>query len=207
MSHKSDPVVKHQLKKVGPSRTQSSLSRRGHPRMMSNWHKTSEEAFEYIRAKCISMHLDVPSMSHTRSAEPGVAEPGVAELGVECIHQVYGLQEMSALSTLSSSAWKAYATRNQCQYKLWTADQVEALIQLEAPAGVQTLYRDVRFPVQQAHVARFFILFMYGGLYADLDVFPNLGNFPQVPLGLCKGIVTTVDFYTTRENSSGRWML
>ena len=40
--------------------------------------------------------------------------------------------------------------------------------------------------MQRADVSRFFILFKYGGLYADLDVFPNLDNFPLVPLGLCK---------------------
>ena len=35
-------------------------------------------------------------------------------------------------------------------------------------------------------MACFFILFKYGGLYADLDIFPNLEKFPLVPLGLCK---------------------
>jgi len=56
----------------------------------------------------------------------------------------------------------------------------------EAPGWVKALYRNVRFPVQRGDVARFFILFKYGGLYADLDVFPNLEKFPLVPLGLCK---------------------
>ena len=40
--------------------------------------------------------------------------------------------------------------------------------------------------MQRVDVARFFILYKYGGLYADLDVFPNLETFPLVPLGLCK---------------------
>ena len=48
------------------------------------------------------------------------------------------------------------------------------------------LYCGVRFPVQRADVARFFILYTLGGLYADLDTFPNLDRFPQVPLGMCK---------------------
>ena len=94
--------------------------------------------------------------------------------GVEFIHQVYGLfrdgKEMSGLFRLSSEAWQAYARRNECQYKLWTADEVDTLIQLEAPEWLQILYRDVRFPVQRVDVARFFILWKYGGLYADLDV-------------------------------------
>ena len=40
--------------------------------------------------------------------------------------------------------------------------------------------------MQRVDIARFFILYKYGGLYADLDVFPNLEKFPLVPLGLCK---------------------
>ena len=40
--------------------------------------------------------------------------------------------------------------------------------------------------MQRVDVARFFILFKYGGLYADLDTFPNLDRFPLVPLGLSK---------------------
>ena len=93
---------------------------------------------------------------------------------------------MSNLFQLSSSAWQAYAARNQCGYRLWTADDVDRFIQMEAPGWVQTLYTDVRYPVQRVDVARFFILFKCGGLYADLDVFPNLDKFPLVPIGLCK---------------------
>ena len=154
------------------------LSRTGSKRVISNWHRTREEAFENIRAKCISIGRDVPAMSHKRGAS------------VKFIHQIYGLfrdgKEMPPLFKLSSSAWKNYANRNQCAYKLWTADDVDTLILRDGPPWLQVLYRDVRFPVQRADIGRFFILFKYGGLYADLDVFPNRDTFPQVPLGLCK---------------------
>ena len=93
---------------------------------------------------------------------------------------------MSELFKLSSTAWKEYATRNDGTYKLWAADEVDTLMQQHAPQWLQTLYRHVKYPVQRADISRFFILWKYGGLYADLDVFPNLGKFPLVPLGLCK---------------------
>ena len=140
VSHKSDPVVKHQLKKVGPSRLcPGYVPRRKCPDRL--------ETFEYIQGG------DVPAMSHTPSAASAV----------KFIHQVdWPFKDTDpSLFGLSSSAWKAYATRNQCQYKLWTHRQVEALIQLEAPAWVQTLCRDVRYPVQRADVARFFICLLY----------------------------------------------
>ena len=146
----------------------------------SNWHATSEAAFEAIKEKCVSMGRDVPAMSHKRCDEPGV----------KIVHQIFGLyrdgKEMNPLFKLSSSAWRAYAKRHVCVYICWTADMVDTLIQQKAPQWLQDLYNGVRYAVQRVDVARFFILFLYGGLYADLDVFPNLEQFPQVPLGLCK---------------------
>ena len=163
------------------------------PRMASNWHATSEKAFACIRRKCVEEGRDVPAMSHRRSDEPGV----------KFVHQVFGLykdgKNMSALFTLSSSAWQAYAKQHQCVYKLWTADDVDTLIQLEAPEWVQTLYRNVEFPVQRVDVCRFYILFKYGGLYADLDVFPNLATFPLVPLGMCKVLARKTRFMRRRH--------
>ena len=71
-----------------------------------------------------------PAISHTHSAEEGV----------EAIHQIYGLykdgKEMSELFKLSAEAWQAYARREPCEYKLWSANEVDTLMQLEAPAWV-----------------------------------------------------------------------
>ena len=93
-----------------------SLSRKGHIepkwRLHSNWHESSQAAFECIQKKCDSYGFDVPAMSHR----------GSVETGVHCIHQIYGLyrdgRAMSELFKLSFSAWQAYAKRNQCEYKL-----------------------------------------------------------------------------------------
>ena len=121
--------------------------------------------------------------------EPAIVRKHFPEEGVEAIHQIYGLyrdgKEMSELFKLSAEAWQAYARREQCEYKLWSANEVDTLMQLEAPAWVQTLYRDVRFSVQRAAVARYFILYKCGGLCADLDTLPNRDRFPKVPLGVC----------------------
>ena len=156
------------------------LSRKGSLLLRSPWCHGSEEAFDCIRSKCVLMGRDVPAMRHTR--------PDAA--GVHIIHQLYGLyrdgKEMSPLFSLSSQAWQAYARRHHCEYILWSADEVDTLIQLEAPAWLITFYKDVRYHVQRVDIARFFILYKYSGLYADLDVFPNLEKFPLVLLGLCK---------------------
>ena len=107
------------------------LSRKRHGRPVhSKWHCTREEAVECLREKCISMGREVPVISHKRHVQVGVGD----------IHQLFGLyrdgKDMSNLFQLSSSAWQAYATRDQCEYRLWTADDVDQFIQLEAPGWV-----------------------------------------------------------------------
>ena len=91
---------------------------------------------------------------------------------------------MSPLFELSSRSWKAYCCRQHCRYILWTPEAIDTLMQKYAPQDVVTLYQDVRFLVQRVDIARFFLLYAYGGLYADLDVLPNREAYPQVTLGL-----------------------
>ena len=169
-------LVKYGRKQDGKVRL--ALHRTGRKKMASDWHSTMEEAFENIRSKAIRLNMDEP-VSHTVCVQEGV----------QAIHQIYGLyrdgKRMSKLFKRSAAAWEAYAKREQCKYSLWTADEVDTLMQLEAPDWVLKLYTDVRFAVQRASVARYFMIYQLGGLYADLDTFPNLDRFPKVPLGMC----------------------
>ena len=48
------------------------LCRKGHDRVVSNWHRSFEEAFKFIQEKCESMGSDIPAMSHKRSVDAGV---------------------------------------------------------------------------------------------------------------------------------------
>ena len=117
------------------------LKRKGSPGLFSEWHTDSEKAFDCIRSKCMLMGRDVPAMRHTRPDA----------VGVHKIHQLYGLyrdgKEMSPLFSLSSQAWQAYARRHHCEYILWSADEVDTLIQRETPAWLITFYKDVRYHV------------------------------------------------------------
>ena len=97
------------------------LSRRGWEHVFSKWRDVPFDAFRSIREKCISMGREVPLISHHhRRPVPD---------GVKIIHQIFGLYrdggEMSPLFLASSSAWQAYAKRHQCEYILWTADNID----------------------------------------------------------------------------------
>ena len=110
--------------------------------------------------------------------------------GVKIVHQIYGVFRdglpMSELFQSSSDAWKRYCRREFCRYILWTADLLDTLIQRYASPAIIDLYYNARYLVQRVDIGRFFVLYMYGGLYADLDVFPNRVSFPEVDFGLCK---------------------
>jgi hypothetical protein len=112
--------------------------------------------------------------------------------GVGYIHQIYGLfgddKPMSVLFQNSQTRWKAVAQGMGIPYHMWTAKEVEALIQRVYPDHWD-MYTTVRYPVMRADMARLLILHAYGGLYADLDTFPTRAWYKQSSLA-----VTRIDF-------------
>ena len=61
---------------------------------------------------------------------------------------------------------------------------VDTLMTKHADRESMWLYENVRYRVQRCDLARFLILYHYGGMYADLDTFPNRPTYPQVSLEL-----------------------
>ena len=157
----------------------------GSTRKWSKWHATKREAFDHLLEK----------FTGSKNTERDCVVPALSQhssdvSGVSIVHQIYGVfrdgKEMSDLFKLSSKAWQAYCRRNNCRYILWAADHLDWLILTYAPPFLEALYKKVRFVVQRVDIGRFFVLYVYGGLYADLDVLPNRESYPQVTLGLCK---------------------
>jgi len=97
------------------------------------------------------------------------------------IHQIYGLfgddpNSMSKTFRTSSLLWKTQAEMNDMQYRLWTKSECDCLIQTYYPEFWE-MYENVREKVQKVDIVRFIILHRYGGIYVDLDVFPNFKKF------------------------------
>lgn len=107
------------------------------------------------------------------------------------IHQIYGLfndgKEMPPLFQASSKAWSEYCDKNNHIYKLWNKEQVEELI--NTYTDLKYFY-DVKYPVMKCDIARFIIVYQFGGLYVDLDVLPNKESIDiqEDKLTLCKYI-------------------
>jgi len=108
---------------------------------------------------------------------------------VAIIHQIYGLfrdgKAMPKLFETSQMRWRQVAKQMGATYHLWSADEVDALMKKRF-AFLWDTYKDVPFPVMRADIARVAILHHYGGMYVDLDVFPNTNIFLQAPLAVQK---------------------
>lgn len=106
------------------------------------------------------------------------------------IHQVYGLfkdgKPMNELFTASSTKWREYCDTNGYTYKLWNAEEVEELV--NTYTNVKNYYYDVKYPVMKCDIARFLIIYSFGGMYVDLDVIPNKNviEINENKLTLCK---------------------
>ena len=108
---------------------------------------------------------------------------------VTIIHQIYGVyrdgQEMPQMFVDSHWRWREVARELGATYHMWSADEVDALIKQHYHHLWDT-YKGVPFAIMRADMARIAILHRYGGMYVDLDVFPNTNVFPQVEFAVQK---------------------
>jgi hypothetical protein len=65
------------------------------------------------------------------------------------------------------------------------------------------MYQNVRYPIMRVDIARIIILHCYGGLYSDLDVWPNRDIYPQVDFALAR-VEKTVPVKVRKSPRSGR---
>ena len=112
---------------------------------------------------------------------------------VSIIHQIYGVfrdgKQMSRLFENSLHRWRNAAQQMGAQHHLWSADEVDALIQ-QRYHQFWTTYKDLPFSVMRVDFGRIAILHSYGGLYADLGVYPNRDTYAPASLAVQKVIAT-----------------
>ena len=102
---------------------------------------------------------------------------------VRWIHQIYGVyrdsKPLSDMFQENSKAWREHAQKAGADYHLWNADELDTLARQLLPSEGLEIYKDVRFPIMRVDMGRFLILYVYGGLYSDLDVQPNRDLYRQ----------------------------
>ena len=123
-------------------------------------------------------------------SEPPPSAPGLSATSsnVRWVHQMYGCfrdnKPMNARFLESKRRWEQVAVTMGARYHLWNADEVDTLVKTRF-GFLWEAYQNVRYPVMRADIGRVAILYDYGGLYSDLDVFPNRCAYRQVPFAVC----------------------
>jgi mannosyltransferase OCH1-like enzyme len=96
------------------------------------------------------------------------------------IHQIFGLLgdiKMNDLFNKSSEKFQKFCKKNNYKYMLWTPKMCDKLIK-EYP-NYKKMYYSVKYSIMKVDIIRFIILHKYGGLYADLDIYPNIDKLKQ----------------------------
>lgn len=95
------------------------------------------------------------------------------KMGVpKIIHQIWGMKPSDAKSELPQklrSYSETWTSQNPTWiHKLWNRSTFEDLLQ-SCPAKWQETYKNLDHWVQQCDFARYIIVYVFGGIYADLD--------------------------------------
>ncbi|UNI15388.1 hypothetical protein JDV02_001925 [Purpureocillium takamizusanense] len=91
------------------------------------------------------------------------------------IHQVWRTADVSTYSTVveaSRDKWVAMFEPLNYTVKLWTDDDVAALVKTRY-AWLQSTFEGYPHNIQRADIARLLVVHAEGGIYADLDVYPQ----------------------------------
>ena len=83
------------------------------------------------------------------------------------IHQTWKTENIPAEWVSNQSSWKSY--NPQWKYLLWTDIDNENLVKTYFPDLLEW-YKNLKYNIQRVDVARTLILYIYGGLYVDLDM-------------------------------------
>ena len=133
---------------------------------------------------CGSPHISVAGSEPSQSPAVSPAPSQVSRKGnaVHFVHQIYGLfgdgKPMSALFQESHRRWSDVAAGMGAQYHLWNADELESLVKQRYPQ-LWDMYCGVRYPIMRSDIGRIVVIHAYGGLYADLDIYPNRTWYEQ----------------------------
>ena len=86
------------------------------------------------------------------------------------IHQMWKTEELPTKYQNAAAAWRAY--HPDWEYKFWTDESMLKYMEDNHPDYLD-VYNGFRYPIQRSDFFRYFILYDYGGIYSDLDMFPT----------------------------------
>ena len=99
------------------------------------------------------------------------------------VHQVYGifddgipLEDIKEYKDAVDQT-ELYCFTNNIKYKMWSKKLCEELLVDKYPEYID-LYNEFRYDIQRADFIRYIIIYEYGGIYIDCDMFIKNNNQP-----------------------------
>tara|TARA_R110001632_G_scaffold126134_2_gene239641 strand:- start:1044 stop:1763 length:720 start_codon:yes stop_codon:yes gene_type:complete len=90
------------------------------------------------------------------------------------IHQIYfnlHKKEIEEIPLFKKSSEKVQELHPDYKYILWTEEACDNLVKEKLP-NYYDFYKSMRYDIQRIDYMRFVILYIYGGIYSDLDLIP-----------------------------------
>ena len=122
------------------------------------------------------------------------------------IHQVWlGFDNPTVPDKWKKNIEKWKQIQDGYEHKLWSADDCIKLIQEIDPDFVE-IFKNYPHHVQRADAIRPFILYKFGGIYTDLDTFPNRNIQPLLDVYDVSGVEAAVA-PSANTNSPSNWFM
>ena len=94
------------------------------------------------------------------------------------IHQIYGIFNDGKNITdiepyrIATGKTKAFCKKHKIRYKMWNLKDCVKLLNTHF-RSYKKLWKDFRYDIQRADFIRYCILYKYGGIYVDCDIYPT----------------------------------
>ena len=113
------------------------------------------------------------------------------------IHQTYkSYDEIPERWKLSIKKWKLY--HPDWQYIFWSDHDIDQFME-ENYKWFLPFYKEYPTKIQRVDVARYFILYHFGGIYCDLDIIPKQNILPLLNNNIDNFLVETPNLGTTNS--------
>jgi len=116
------------------------------------------------------------------------------------IHQQWKNNQIPSKFQKWHSEWQKLYPSPEYQHILWTDDTARQFIQTHYPWFL-SIYDNYEHNINRADAVRYFILYHYGGIYADLDYEPLVNFYNYLPTNMVGFIESPYYWNEKRQNS------
>lgn len=158
-------IIRQQYLIVGKNQLISQLRKR-------LWEASGDAAPSLASLASLGMGLPSPSTTYLDDAVPRI------------IHQMAGANTTSwpASWNVCRASWLSTFPSPEFTHRLWDDAELDAFMKQNFEAFYPT-YTSLPQNINRIDMARYFILYLHGGVYADMDMLALRNFFPSLPAG------------------------